>query len=216
MNVITPPAPIETSPASSAGASASISTAAASGCASAAARRSASRVTFGSDAIRSAASERRSSGTGRRPAVGCMSPRASKRAISSAKNALPREASARRTSVGRENVTPSCSLTIRWSAATESGPSSSCRERTPRKSGRLASARRDATRRMGRSSRRRRANSSTEADGGSSHCASSTATSTGPRDVSSRSTDRSAVPTSRRPGERPASARRRATSSASA
>jgi hypothetical protein len=45
--------------------------------------------------------------------------------------------------------------------------------------------------------------------------ASSTATSTVPRDVSSRSTDRSAVPTSRRPGERLASARRRATSSAS-
>ena len=59
---------------------------------------------------------------------------------------------------------------------------------------------------------RRTANSSAPAVGGSSHCASSTASRTGPRLVSSRRIERRAVPTRRRLGARTASVRRSATS----
>ena len=123
-----------------------------------------------------------------------------------------------RTRVGLGKCLPVRSAITRCSDATESGPSSS--RRTCRSSpavpsqGRSASERSETITLTLAPASRRVAKARAAAEGESSQCASSTASTTGRSAASARSSDRSAVPTSRRPAGRPPAVRRTATSSA--
>jgi hypothetical protein len=201
-----------TSSASSACARARSATRVTSGRASDAVRSSASRVASGRAATRRATSTRTSSGTGSDAPLSLPSTR---RAISSAYNGLPPDASAIRTSVGRGKLLPRRTARMRWSEATDTGPSSTRCTRSRNVDVGSMPARTDAIRRTGSSVSRRNANSSPVRDAGSSHCMSSIPITTSPLAATCRKSVRSAVPTVRRSGGRPAArARRSATSSA--
>ena len=125
-----------------------------------------------------------------------------------------------RTIAGRERRRSSLSATMRCSAATDKESSSIRSARRSRSSAvsrpLCVPDRAETTVRTGSGPRRRSANSRTALDGGSSHCRSSIARTTGLSDESSRSTVRTPAATARRSGGRSDDLRSSAASSAAA